>query len=374
MQVELKNNSMIATFQPGYRREISHCPQERPPLLFLWKNLRITHSMKRAPGRGIRPVQHAPEPILGTSPGAEAMRHMVRLLAGRGENFLVAGEPGTGKRFLARQVHELSARSGRLPFVEITPRTPEGELRVIRVEEVRRKQEGMLGRPIPLLSPGGTLFIRNVHEFGFLAQSRIARFLIQHDQVPVLSERGVRVVFSLPADRESLAPARPLNESLDVYCRRYEQLVLQPLRNRREDIPAYIGFFLTTMTAGHPPGVPAEVMAELAALPYHDNVRELRYLLSEALHLNGETTLRLPGIVRDEPAAVQGLLTSILLGKKTDLESALYGVQRALIRRALLRCDQDLASAAELLGLSDINLRYRLRKFNLFPRSSPRSR
>jgi len=323
--------------------------------------------MKRSPGRGTHAAPFPSEPVLGPSPSATALRHKAALLAATGENLLIAGEPGTGKRFLAQWMHDLPGRAGRLPLVELTPRTAEGELRVLLFEEDRKKQEGILGRAIPVLSRGGTVFIRNVHEFGFLAQTRIARFLIQHEQTSGRGERPVRVIFAFPERRENLAPARPINESLDVYCSRYEQLVIEPLRHRREDIPVYVDYFLSRMTGGHPPEVSAGVMAELAALPYHDNVRELRFLLSEAVAAEGNKILSLPPFVRDEPAAVHALLTSILLGKRTDLEGVLYAVQKALIRRALLRSDQDLTAAAELLGLSDINLRYRLRKFHLFP-------
>jgi DNA-binding NtrC family response regulator len=119
------------------------------------------------------------------------------------------------------------------------------------------------------------------------------------------------------------------------------------------------------MTGGRPPGVNSEVMAELTGLPYYDNVRELRSLLAEALLVTRENMLVLPDFVLDEPAAVRSLLESILGGRKSDLEGAIHGLQKALIRRALLRCDQDRACAAALLGLTDINLRYRLRKFNL---------
>jgi DNA-binding NtrC family response regulator len=328
--------------------------------------------MKRSVRWGIQLTRHALEPILGISPSAEQLRRRVAGLAGSREHVIFAGEPGTGKRFLALQLHHQTPASEDASFIEITPRTTDGELSVILFEDDRRRHEGILGHGIPVLSRGSTVFVRNVYDFGFLAQSRIARFLIQHERASRGGEQSVRVVFSIPGIWETIVPARPVNDSLDAYCRRYEQILVEPLRNRRGDIPLFVDFFLRSMSGGHPPGVDAEIMAELTALPFYDNVRELRNLLADALVSTPDNRLALPDIVRDEPAYLHSLLTGILAGRKSDLEAALHGLQKALIRRALLRCDNDQVGAAALLGLSDINFRYRLRKFNLGRKNSSR--
>lgn len=320
---------------------------------------------KHPPGGGVFPTPPAAEPIIGTSPHAEALRQIVGTLSAASDNVLVIGEPGAGKRFLARCIHEQSFRPPRSLFVEVSLQTREEELRVILFNEERKKHEGILGHALPRLARRTTLFVRNIHEFSFLAQTRVARFLIQNEQTAAQAGEAVRVVFSLPHPWEEVVRGRQINDSLDTYCRRYMQILIPPLRNRREDIGAFVEFFLRRMTAGRPPVVEAAAMTELRSLPYYDNVRELRQILAEALLETKEGTLALPELVRDEPAAVHTLLVNILEGRKSDLEAAMDGLEKALIRRAFLRCDLDRARAAGLLGITDINLRYRLKKFNL---------
>jgi len=340
--------------------------EKQPPDHYLSRHHLPDPDVKNDPARrGENPALPAVEPIIGTSSHADALRNMVRAASTTPRNLFLVGEPGSGKRFLARCIHQESSRPPRAAFVEVSPQTPEEELRVILFNEERRKHEGILGRALPRLARQTTLFVRNIHEFGFLAQTRVARFLIQNEQTAAQEGEAVRVVFSLPDPWEEIAGGRPMNDSLETYCRRYEQVVVLPLRHRREDIPAFVDYFLRSMTADRPPAVQKETMGELCSLPYYDNVRELRLILADGLRMSGGEMLVMPDIVRDEPAAVRALLANILRGKRSELAAAMDGLEKALIRRALLRCDLDRTRAAGLLGITEINLRYRLRKFNL---------
>jgi DNA-binding NtrC family response regulator len=308
---------------------------------------------------------NAVEPIIGVSPCAVALRRAVAELPETDGNAALAGEPGTGKRFLAWSIHEQAQGARRLPLVEISPRTSEGDLRVILFEEHRRTQEEMQGCTIPRLQAGGTLFIRGVHEFGFLAQGRIARFLMQQERLAGRGRGFIRTLFALPDRWELVNPPRPMNATLEAYCRQARSVMITPLRHRREDIPHFIRHFLCVLTSGRPPEVDARLLAELHDLPYYDNVRELRLLLADALAAGPAGTLRLPRLAHDEPALVHAVLNGILGGRKTDLDAAMHDLEKALIRRALLRCNLNRPLAAALLGLSDVNLRYRLRKYDL---------
>lgn len=304
-------------------------------------------------------------PLIGSSPQAASLRRSVAELSHTAAHVLLVGEPGAGKRFLAGCIHAKTGRRKRGSVVEVTPRTPQEELRVILFDEQRRKQEGITGRPLPRLQRRSSLLVRNVHEFPLLSQTRIARFLIQNDRYGQEDPARVRVFFALPAPWAALASSRRMIDSLSAYCSAAREITVPPLRERREDIPAFTEYFLRALSGGRPPSVGPAVMEELLILPYYDNVRELRLLLGEALQISGGGTLVLPDLVRDEAALVESVLRNILGGKKADLESVLGGLDKALVRRALIRSDFDRARAAAMLGLTDLNFRYRLRKFRL---------
>jgi DNA-binding NtrC family response regulator len=306
-----------------------------------------------------------PLTLVGAGPAADTLRRAAERLAATTENAVVAGEPGTGKRFFAGYVHALRGGDpGRVIVVD--PSTAEEELRVILFDEERRRIEGMLGRAIDPLRGGDTLYVRSPSEFSILGQTRLARFLIQNTPPARNSASAVRVMFALSAEGDSDPGSRRGVESLAAFLRASRRITVPPLRERREDIPLLTRHFLTTDHAARGPlSVDDRTMARLIELPYYDNVRELRHLLVDAVAGSADGELRLPAVIADEVEVVRGMVARILHGRSVPLESTLEALERALIRRALIRSGFNRSRAAAMIGLTELHLRYRIKKYGL---------
>ncbi|MGA9117332.1 MAG: sigma 54-interacting transcriptional regulator [Bacteroidota bacterium] len=301
-----------------------------------------------------------PRAITGSSPQVRELRTQLQALAGTPRPLVLAGEPGAGKRHFARCLHlRTYGRSG-APFVECDPETDEEALRVILFDEGRRRMEGIMGRKLADLTAEGTLLVRNLHAFKIIAQTRLARFLVQQEQG---KSPGVRVVFSFPDGVPGAGRRGPLMESLERSLRRFPLVTIAPLRERREDIPVLAEEFARRRGVSGREAIPADALEAFQRHPWHDNVRELRSVVRESLA--GGTGFRLPGGFLDEREGVRKAIDAILEGRPFSIEEYLNTMEQAFLRRALIRCDYDKVRAASLLGMTEIHLRYRMRKFGL---------
>jgi len=313
------------------------------------------------------PEQEVPVPLVGTGKAAEALRSAAGALVSRDADIILTGEPGCGKGHFALYLHQRSTPGEGGTLVELTPSTGEDEIKAVLFGEDRKRLEGILGRSLPRLQERSTLLVRALQEFSFLGQSRIARFLIQNDAARRRGEAGVRVVVAGYDEPDEPATGRRVNESLVAYLRKFERLRIPPLRERTEDIPALVEHFLSGLTVGEagPPVAGEDFLRQLAILPYPDNIRELRFLVEEAVRCSPGQNLRLPSMVFDETRLVRDLLEGLTRGKRVTFEESLGGLEKSLVRRALIRAGGDRTKAAALLGLSELNFRYRIKKFGI---------
>lgn len=315
-------------------------------------------------------IQVSSDPIArltGVSDSCLNLRSLLQDLSVSLSDVALVGEPGTGKGLVARILHDATFRDREGTFVAIGPHVDDDELRVILFDEGRKRLEGVFGRRIPLLGNPGTLFLRNIHELSIISQTRLARFLIQQESRKRSSDNHVRVIIALQKSWDELAEEKMVIESLDKYLRQFHMVRLAPLRHRKEDIPILVFELLREICDGKDevPVVDIPTMQRLRDHIWYDNVQELKSVLRDAVHLSTGKSLVLPPTFLDEIACTRDLVNTILAGKKCHLEVELDRIEQTLIRRALTRTGYDRARAASLLGMSDLNLRYRLRKFNM---------
>jgi two-component system response regulator PilR (NtrC family) len=325
----------------------------------------------------------AAPPILGRSSRMQEVLGLVRQVAPTRTNVLITGESGTGKELVARAVHALSDRRDK-PFVAVNcGAIPENLLESELFGHVRGSFTGATANKMGLfeIADGGTLFLDEIGEMPLPLQVKVLRAIQQRTFKRVGGTSDIRVDVRIVC-----ATNRILEEDVrlgrfreDLFYRlNVIEIHLPPLRERPEDIPELVRFFVhryAEQLGRAVEGVDPEVMAALESYPYQGNVRELENLIERAVTLTPSSRIRLdclPPAVR-EPASARGAnggagrwsAETGLPPDPIDLERILADYERSLLAQALERCGGVKKRAAALLGISFRSLRYRLEKLGM---------
>jgi two-component system response regulator PilR (NtrC family) len=288
---------------------------------------------------------------------------------------LIEGESGTGKEMVARALHELSPRKDR-PFVAVNcGAIPETLLESELFGHVRGAFTGAVADREGLFAAadGGTLFLDEIGELGSQMQVKLLRVL-QERKVKkvggtVEEELDVRVVAASNRDLEAEVERGAFRQDL-FYRLNVIQLLLPPLRQRREDIPLLVEHFVKKHAAqlGNPiAGVEPDAMAALCDYDYPGNVRELENLIERAVTLESSpriTRESLPELKARTPAQPIAP-TSGFPPEGIDLDRVMGELEKELLLKALDRAGGVRKEAARLLGISFRSIRYRLAKLGL---------
>jgi DNA-binding NtrC family response regulator len=273
---------------------------------------------------------------------------------------LITGEHGTGKEVVARWIHAASARSHQ-PFVPVNAGglgdgVLESELfGHVRgaFTDARTDRAGCFE-----LADGGTLFLDEIANMPVGQQARLLRVLQTGEFHPVGSSRprrtDVRVLAATNADIAREAAAGRFREDL-LYRLNTVEVRLPPLRERREDVPDLVAFFLgeqARRSGAAVKRVAPDAMAALLAHAWPGNVRELAHVVERAAILAR-------GDVIEE--AELGLRVRADGGGGPRVDGmTLEAAERYLIERALAAHDGNVSEAARALGLSRSALYRRL--------------
>jgi DNA-binding NtrC family response regulator len=251
--------------------------------------------------------------LIGVSAQMREIEDEVKRAARSDAKILVTGESGVGKEVVARLLHQHSARSSK-PFVAMNcAGVPDSLLESELFGHMRGSFTGAYRDKPGLLEQahGGTMFMDEVGEMSLRMQALLLRFLEDGDIQRVGSERrtgtaNVRIVAATNRVLLDQIAAGAFREDL-YYRLNVIHLVIPPLRDRREDIPPLLDYFLEEF--GEKYGVPVpelapEVVAHLTAHEWPGNVRELKNVV-ERLIVRGRG-----GIVRlaDLPGSMPGAL------------------------------------------------------------------
>jgi transcriptional regulator with GAF, ATPase, and Fis domain len=287
--------------------------------------------------------------IVAHAPPMRRVIELVERVAPRGVNVLVRGESGTGKELIAKLLHVGSRRSG--PLVALNcGALPESLLESELFGIEGGVATGVQARRGKLeLASGGTLFLDEIGDMAPALQVKLLRAIQEREVVRVGSEKtvavDVRVVAATHRDLEAMILAGTFREDL-YYRLRGVEIVLPPLRERREDIPHLVRHFTESFCAREGIPSPAWQPEALAFLLGHDfpgNVRELQNLVEGAITLSDRRIDR--EIVR-----------SLLGAGGTPAEATdtldLSALEQRHIARVVRLAGGNKSAAAKLLGLS----------------------
>ncbi|HYF16615.1 MAG TPA: sigma-54 dependent transcriptional regulator, partial [Ramlibacter sp.] len=333
-----------------------------------------------AGGRGNAPVERpasgggALQRLVGESGAMRLVKERIGKVARSMAPVLVRGESGTGKELAARALHACSHRAEG-PFVGVNcSAIPEA---LLEAEFFGARKGSYTGATADRegyfqAARGGTLFLDEIGDLPLGMQSKLLR-AIQERQVRALGstqEDAVDVRIVSATHRDLAADVAGGRFRQDLYYRlNVIEIVVPPLRERREDLPALCEALLARIAAeaGMPvPLLEPAVLEQLAVHPLAGNVRELENLLHRAVALSDGQTLQVDAICAAAPGAsplppapvrVDAYAADEL---PNDLQAYLDQREREILVRALHETGFNRTAAAQRLGLSLRQIRYRI--------------
>ena len=311
--------------------------------------------------------RHRVEGIIGESGRMQEVLSLVHRVAGSDATVLIQGESGTGKELIAQAIHYASPRAAG-PLVKINcAALPEALLEA----ELFGHEKGAFTGAVAMrqgrfeLAHGGTLFLDEIGDLPLHLQVKLLRVLQEREFERVGSSRPISVdVRLIAATHRDLAPLVKAGRFRDdlYYRLNVVTIAVPPLRERREDLPALIDHFVRQFAeANRKPitGLTPAVRDLLLRYDYPGNVRELENLMERAVVLTRDDVIG----PADLPLTLQDATPDV--PEPSGLTAAVEALERRMIGDALMRTDGIQTRAAEVLGISERVLRYKLKKYGL---------
>jgi DNA-binding NtrC family response regulator len=309
--------------------------------------------------------------IVSASPEMETVKKMILKVARSTSTVLIRGESGTGKELIARAIHNQSPRVAQMfqavNCAAINENLLESELfghEKGSFTGAHAEKKGLFE-----VADKGTLFLDEIGELDISMQAKLLRALQEREIRRVGGTRPIRIDVRVVAatNRDLRAMVQDGRFRDDLYYRiNVLSIDVPPLRERRDDIPVLIDYFLrkhTRNTSRLIRGLTPDARAVMLDYAWPGNVRQLESAIERAILLaeNDLITVEdLPLEVRQEarPAAEGSF--------KLPAEGISFeDFERTLILQAMERTDYNITKAAKLLGLTFRTLQYRLEKFGI---------
>jgi DNA-binding NtrC family response regulator len=321
--------------------------------------------------RALKKLDALDAEIISASPEMEAVKKMILKVARSSSPVLIRGESGTGKELIARAIHNQSPRVTEMfqavNCAAINENLLESELfghEKGSFTGAHAEKKGLFE-----VADRGTLFLDEIGELDIGMQAKLLRALQEREIRRVGGNRtikvDVRVVAATNRDLRAMVADGRFRD--DLYYRiNVLSVDVPPLRERRDDIPVLIDYFLkkhTRNTSRLVRGLTTETRRLMMHYSWPGNVRQLESAIERAILLcEGDliTVEDLPLEVRQESRPqTEGAF------KLPPEGIAFEDVERSLIMQAMEQTDYNITKSAKLLGLTFRTLQYRLEKFGI---------
>ncbi len=324
--------------------------------------------------------------LLGTSKKLTAAIDFVRRIAGCESSVLLTGETGTGKEVFARTIHRSSSRHAK-PFIAVNcAAIPEQLIEAELFGYVKGAFTGAVNQRAGKFAAahGGTLFLDEIGDLPLAAQAKLLRVLEERAICPVGADHetpvDVRIIAATHRDLEDMVERGTFRS--DLYFRiSVLPLELPALRERGDDV-LILADAILARAAGRGAAISLDASARelLRNHAWPGNVRELSHVLERAMLLapgpvltagdlrigqrrKSNPHIPVPRIEEAPPAPAATDEVGENLDNIVDLRTALEGLERKLINKALQRAQGNRTEAAALLGLNRTTLVEKLRKY-----------
>jgi DNA-binding NtrC family response regulator len=284
-------------------------------------------------------------------------------------SILIQGESGTGKELLARLIHQLSPRVHKPIVVVNCGALQENLLESELFGHEKGSYTGASSRRIGRFeeADGGTLFLDEIGELSPSIQVKLLRFL-QEREISRLGSNiniavDVRIISATNRDLEAQVKEGSFREDL-FYRLKVVAMSLPPLRERKEDLPALLDHFMDKFVRENGKniqGMTAEARDLLLKYDYPGNVRELVNIMERAVVIARDDYVT----VSDLPFKSDSFAESSGKRLSGSLRDSLEELEKHLISEAITKAADNQSKAAEILGMSERMLRYKLKKYDL---------
>jgi formate hydrogenlyase transcriptional activator len=322
-----------------------------------------------------RKVTPMNQDIVGHSPSFQQVLNLVGTIAKSDSVTLIQGETGTGKEVIAQAIHQQSSRSHG-PFVKLNCAAIPGPL--LESELFGHERGAFTGACTQTkgrfqMADRGTLFLDEIGDLPLELQPKLLRALQEREFERLGSCQTIRVnVRVVAATNQNLAELVSKKQfRADLYYRlNVIPIYLPPLRERIQDIPLLVEYFVQKFSARFNKPIatiPDEVMEVLKAHDWPGNIRELQNFVERAMVFSSDSALRLP--LKD--------LKPMTKQPSEATARTLADAEREHILDVLGQTDGLIggqAGAATRLGLPRTTLIYKMRKLGIDTRRPPRAR
>ncbi len=339
-------------------------------------------------------------PIIGVNLQVERIRELIKHVADTGLNVVITGETGVGKEVVAQNLYQNSPRKGK-PFVKVNcAALPDGllESELYGYERgaftgAERKKKGKFE-----LADGGVLFLDEIGDMSLPLQAKLLHVLQSGEFAPLGSEKELKsdtwIIAATNHELEKEIVNKRFREDL-YYRLNIIKIEIPPLRNRPEDIPHlidyYLGIYTSQFNKKNLLQPDKEVINKLQEYHWPGNVRQLQNVLKSSLvlgnwgeiietlfnTLDADDVIAPPRIIQDQSSLIAEYLD---LGGENSPErpsfslknikkKALEKIEKEVISFVLNTTGWNRSKASKLLKISYKTLLYKITDLNLSPPS-----
>ncbi len=311
--------------------------------------------------------------IIGLSAPMQEIFETVHTIADTRATVLLLGESGTGKELIAKAIHFLSDRKDK-PFVGVNcSAIPEGLIE----SELFGHEKGAFTGATSLkkgkfeIASGGTIFLDEIGDLPLPLQPKLLRVIQEREFERVGGEKtikvDVRIIAATNRDLEHLVSKGKFRE--DLYFRlNVIPIKIPPLRERKEDIPLLVEFFRNRFNKEYGKNVnfTERAINRMIAYNWHGNVRELENTVERLVLMSRKETIDdndLPlNISKD---GLSDIKNNFELSYNIGLQKVLENIEKEHIKKALEITGGNRKKAAELLGITERQINYRIKNLDI---------
>jgi len=304
--------------------------------------------------------------LVGKSPKMNQLLEQMDMVAKGNSRVLILGESGSGKELVAHVLHEKSSRADR-PFIEMNCAAIPQEL--IESELFGHEKGSFTGaferkKGKFELADNGTLFLDEIGDMSLVTQAKVLRVIETQEFQRVGGSRNIKVDVRIisATNKDLIEEVNKGNFREDLLYRlNVIPIMVPPLRERRDDIPALVEYFLDyfAMECGQrPKKITADGLAMIVAYEWPGNIRELRNVIERLVIMTPSNTITAKNIIIGGPARSDYFAFQTLREARDSFE-------KDFIIKKLEENSWNISKTADILDIERSNLHRKIKAYDI---------